>query len=282
MELENLPLDNEVSISSPNKMLNLLDCLEKDYSSNHTTKNCLINNPKSKKILKEANSDTIGFFDSNGYCKGFKQKSSSNALKNSFLENNRVGTNEQVKVNLSEKTKKLNKKSFQNMQKPLINLELKEEKKGLFQVPIQDYLYVERNSYDIFISSIRSANDYTLLLRNKIKSIVSIDTYRASGFYWKFFKGDMLNITLDKNGSNTKKVLKEITNYIDFRLPKGNILICCPTGSSESCAAVIGYLISKYKLNYNAAYKVVSRERRSCSIDFEIQRNLEGLASDYF
>lgn len=129
--------------------------------------------------------------------------------------------------------------------------------------------YIRGIDKNIFIGDLISANDFSLLTRNNILTVISllenedIVVQYPNIDYHKFIiedgKGDIISV-----GEKVSKILEN----------GGNILVHCYAGKSRSASVVIYYLMVKNNISYGDARKIVKNSRNIITPDSHYKKQL--------
>lgn len=113
----------------------------------------------------------------------------------------------------------------------------------------------------LFIGDIRAANDLARIQQHKIQAILTLGKANSPANF-PFVKHGYQTIPLeDKDSANIIGKLHAISQFLALKLEHGNVLIHCYFGVSRSCAAVIGFLMKRFKLTLADARKLVHTAR---------------------
>ena len=67
----------------------------------------------------------------------------------------------------------------------------------------------------------------------------------------------------DCESQNITRIFDDAYKFIEEQRKKTNVLVHCAAGISRSSATLISYMMRKYKMDYDTAYKTV-KAKRSC------------------
>lgn len=84
----------------------------------------------------------------------------------------------------------------------------------------------------------------------------------------------------DSLEQDIKKSILLTNNYIDNN-PNSIFLIHCYSGISRSCSLVIGYLMHKYKWDYDTAYNYVNEKHTKCHPNSNFEKQLRLLSTKF-
>lgn len=144
---------------------------------------------------------------------------------------------------------------------------------GVSEIPYRKYVETPEYQYSLFVSDAKTANDFVELQKYNINAVL---TFGISNDPSKFtgLKGGYLCLNLEDSSKGLIPLMDTICKFIDLHITKGNILIHCCQGNSRSCAATIGYLIKKFRINYEESLRIVKEGRSSIEIAHSFERQL--------
>lgn len=132
-----------------------------------------------------------------------------------------------------------------------------------------------QDGYKLFIGDVRSANDMSQLQKHKITAILTLGKDNSPTNF-PFVRYGYQTIPLeDKEAANLLGRLNAISQFLDLKLQKGNVLVHCYFGVSRSCAAVIGYLMKRYQLPLSDARRIVTAARPCIDLSPWFDRQLK-------
>jgi protein-tyrosine phosphatase len=113
---------------------------------------------------------------------------------------------------------------------------------------------------NLFIGDLKSSSNIKLLTKNNISYILNVCQDKNKKKY-KHIKYKMVKMRDDDTEILFNK-LNSCFKFIDTALKnKKNVLIHCYAGISRSAAVLISYLMTRYRLRYKDAYKIVKKYR---------------------
>ena len=111
----------------------------------------------------------------------------------------------------------------------------------------------------IYIGSVSDANDYQLLTDNGITHVLGLIGYQEKFQRLRYLVFSDVN---DEPSENIIRCFNDSFKFIDECLQSGGkILVHCHAGISRSSTIVIAYLMYKYNMNYETAFRIVKRGR---------------------
>ena len=141
------------------------------------------------------------------------------------------------------------------------------------EIPYRNYIEVEGYLYNLYISDAQTANDLAELQNYHIHALLTFGQSNDPSKY-TFLKGGYLCLPLEESSNELMLVMDKVCKFIDTYINKGNILVHCCEGNSRSCAAIIGYLIKKYKISFDIALDIVKKGRPTVKLAYIFERQL--------
>lgn len=141
------------------------------------------------------------------------------------------------------------------------------------EIYYKDHVEVQGYLYKLYVADAQTANDLAELQKYNIHALLTFGESNEPSKY-TFLKGGYLCLPLEENSADLKLIMDRIIRFFDTYLAKGNVLVHCCQGNSRSCAAIIGYLIKKYRLSYEQALDVIKQGRPSVKITYLLERQL--------
>lgn len=123
--------------------------------------------------------------------------------------------------------------------------------------------------YSLFIADNETANDLGILIKNRVFCVLVVEKD------WELFKypgvkGGYREILIE--GTGTLKSFCKIRDFLQLQLHKGNVLLCCSTGSNKSSAAAISFLMLSFKTSYEVSKSLIPSFAK---IDFSLTSHLK-------
>lgn len=145
--------------------------------------------------------------------------------------------------------------------------------------PFLDYNQIVSGKSSIYIGNLTSAQNEELLLKLKVRAILTVDIYPLPDQVIKQLTY-YLHVKLKDDEkedliTNLDKSCKFISKCMDEKI---NLIIHCVAGLSRSPAILIGYLMKQNKLGYEQAFELVrkKRDRVCCNEGFKRQLQIWG------
>lgn len=142
------------------------------------------------------------------------------------------------------------------------------------EIPYKKHIEIEGYLYSLFVSDAQTANDLVELQKNHIYALLTFGESNDPSKY-TFLKGGYLCLPLEDGSIEIMPMMDKICKFIDSHISKGNILVHCCLGNSRACAAVVGYLIRKFRLTFDLAYSIVKEGRPSVKLAYVFERQLK-------
>lgn len=172
------------------------------------------------------------------------------------------------------RTHSLDQLSNITLDEPLSGSDIYDE---MTEIPYQSLNRNFEYSNSLFISDIQAANDMGLLRKNEISSVLTLGKSNKPLTY-PSIKGGYKCIPLeDSSSADLLKYMDEVFNFIEAKIVCGNVLVHCMRGKNRSCAAVVGYLMRKYNVRYEEAFRIVKEARPICNIQPNFEKQLNSL-----
>jgi Dual specificity phosphatase, catalytic domain len=152
-------------------------------------------------------------------------------------------------------------------------IEQKKTLKFMSEILYKDYFNNEEVFYKLFLSDLDSASDLGLLQKNKIYAILSVGTFNTP-MKFASIKGGYLCVDLDSDG-DLAGVMDSVYRFIDTYMRRGNVLVHCNDKNSISCAAVVGFIMKKFKSDYKNACEVLKKSEINCKITSHFKNQLK-------
>jgi predicted protein tyrosine phosphatase len=118
---------------------------------------------------------------------------------------------------------------------------------------------------NIYLGNLNCANDVNFLKNNNIQAIINCTEQEPFNEYFIDKSKFRLSVNDSKEEDNINKFKDDIIDAIEFidkNMEENKILyIHCYWGLMRSATVVAGYLIMKYKLDYESAIELVKEQR---------------------
>lgn len=129
----------------------------------------------------------------------------------------------------------------------------------------------------LWIGNLTAALDITTLKKHKISHILTVDTYPLSQTLIHSVNIIAMHLQIsDLPYEDLLSHLNETCTFIEGGLEKGSVLVHCYYGVSRSVAVVIAFLMKKYCMSFDEAYKKLKEKREEAgpNVGFEHQLRL--------
>ena len=124
---------------------------------------------------------------------------------------------------------------------------------------------------NLYLGSINSTIEPDKLKKLSIDKIIIAGRKLFNNNHNKFqYIEHLIDDSLDQD---IKESILSTIDYIDNN-PNSIFLIHCYSGVSRSCSLVIGYLMHKYKWDYDTAYNYVKRKHVNCQPNSNFENQL--------
>jgi len=135
-------------------------------------------------------------------------------------------------------------------------------------------MYVANQVYfpNLFLGDINAAENKEFFITNNITHVVDAMNLGEPQHNWliKYLHIDILDIP----SSNIFKHFNNCYDFIDEGLKNGVVLVHCMAGVSRSPTIVIAYLIKKFNMSFNTAYRIVLQHRSIIKPNYGFRRQL--------
>ena len=136
------------------------------------------------------------------------------------------------------------------------------------RIPYKENLLLSSKLGELFISGIKLSSDVSLLMKNNINAIITIGNYSQISRY-PCITGGYLIINIQENDKEMigfDEHIYKLFKFLDFKLKEGNVLVSCYYGVCRSCAAIIAYLMKRYRIRLERALLIVKSGRTECNL----------------